>query len=465
MRRPCVVLLSVLFLASPLPAQDSAAPPRKPSSEEKEQALAILAEARGVLFPLRHRPESIVLLGRIAPLLASAGDSAGARDLVAALPSNQRLAVELEIVGAELRSGETSAALELAAGLPDENGKAAALLEVVQAQAAAKDFSAALRSATLIPPARVESVEALVAVAKEETQAGKSGEAAQLLERARAATDTLATPSQGEMNCGLSVLAEIASAQQELGESAEALKTLRLASERLSEADQNCRYGAISHLEDDRQRPEALQKETVQLLGQLVPDAQDKEEEDQGDLDGPPAESLKIPSEPGSEAEPSTLSPEEARHALDGLRSVKPLPTRALAAIGTSQMLVSKGKLGEAEEALHVGLEAADTVQDDNLRGALFAARAQVRTSAKDWDGARRALEEIPDETQRTSALENVAFSATQSGQAERALSWAKDEASPLSEARVLVSIVEALLHQPHPDTQSDGSYVRLRSM
>jgi hypothetical protein len=47
----------------------------------------------------------------------------------------------------------------------------------------------------------------------------------------------------------------------------------------------------------------------------------------------------------------------------------------------------------------------------------------------------------------------DIAFSAAEEGRAQLALSWATAEVSPLSEARVLVSIAEALLHQPQQQT------------
>jgi len=145
-----------------------------------------------------------------------------------------------------------------------------------------------------------------------------------------------------------------------------------------------------------------------------------------------------------------TLTREQARAAIDSLRSVKPLYQRAQAAMGTSQLMVANGKTGEAEEAIHIGLEVADTVQDENLRGMLLASKAHARAAAKDWEGARTAVEEITNGPQRTAALVDIAFCAADEGQAQLALSWATAEASPFSEASVLVSIAEALLHQPH---------------
>jgi hypothetical protein len=111
--------------------------------------------------------------------------------------------------------------------------------------------------------------------------------------------------------------------------------------------------------------------------------------------------------------------------------------------------MLAKGKTGEAEEAIHIGLEVADTVQDENLRGMLLASRAHARAAAKDWEGARAAVEEIANAPQRTAALVDIAFCAAEEGHAQLALSWATAEASPLSEASVLVSVAKALLHQP----------------
>jgi len=111
--------------------------------------------------------------------------------------------------------------------------------------------------------------------------------------------------------------------------------------------------------------------------------------------------------------------------------------------------MLAAGKPGEAEEAIYIGLEVADAVQDDSLRGMLLASKAHARVVAKDWEGARATVEEIPNGPQRTTALVDIAFSAAEDGHAQLALSWATAEPSPLSEASVLVSIAEALLHQP----------------
>jgi hypothetical protein len=144
-----------------------------------------------------------------------------------------------------------------------------------------------------------------------------------------------------------------------------------------------------------------------------------------------------------------TLTREQARAALDSLRTVKPLYQRAQAAMGTSQLMVAHGKIGEAEEAIHIGLDVADTVQDENLRGMLLASKAHTRAAAKDWEGARAAVEEIVNASQRTAALVDIAFCAAEEGYAQLAISWATAETSPLSEASILVSVAEALLHQP----------------
>ena len=117
--------------------------------------------------------------------------------------------------------------------------------------------------------------------------------------------------------------------------------------------------------------------------------------------------------------------------------------------MGTTQLMLASGKTGEAEEAIHIGMEVADTVQDENLRGMLLASKAHTRAAAKDWEGARASVEEISNAQQRTAALVDIAFCAVEEGHAQLALSWATAEVSPVSEARVLVSIAEALLHQP----------------
>lgn len=464
MCRPCVFLLSLLVVTMNVSAQDTAPPPRASSPKEKAQALAALAEARGALFPLRRTGEARQLFARIAPLLAAAGDTPGAQDILTLLPASQRDAIQPEIVAAQLRSGELAAALETASAISTEIPQAAALLLVVQAQAKSGDFGGAMRTAALIGAGRVESVQALVEVAKEQKQAGKHGEATQLLRRAAAAAASLTNSNDGAQECGLSLLAQIANAQESMGESTEAVKTLRLAEGRVPEADPGCRFGTTRNLQDeDAGRPEALRNEIAAFRERLVPSGEASGNEEQIEEDSSSEEvavadsifgATLVRSQQVAQNQKQTLTREEARAALDSLRSVKPLYQRAQAALGTSQLMSAAGKTGEAEEAIHIGLEVADTVQDENLRGTLLASKAHARAAAKDWEGARAAVEEIADASQRTAALVDIAFSAAEDGHAPLALSWATAEASPLSEASVLVSIAEALLHQLHQPQQ-----------
>jgi hypothetical protein len=458
-RRPRVVLFSLLVATMNVSAQDSAPPSRSPSPREKAQALAVLTEARGAVFPVRRKDEARQLLARIAPLLAVAGDTAGAQEVLRLLPANDRDEIQPEIVAVQLRSGELAAALETATAISTDNAQAAALLLIVKAQAKSEDLDGAMRTAALIAAERVESVQAVVEVAKEQKHAGKRGQATQLLRRAAAAAASLINSNQGGPECGLSVLAQIANEQESMGESTEAVQTLRLAEGRVPEADPGCRFGTTLYLQnEDEGRPEALQNEFAEFRERLVPSAglarnEEQNEEDSSSAEGSAADSMSetpsIQLRQLAQNQQPTLTREQARAALDSLRRVKPLYQRARAAIGTSQLMLAKGKTGEAEEAIHIGLEVADTVQDENLRGMLLASRAHARAAAKDWEGARAAVEEIANAPQRTAALVDIAFCAAEEGHAQLALSWATAEASPLSEASVLVSVAKALLHQP----------------
>jgi hypothetical protein len=458
-RRPRVVLVSLLVATMNVSGQDSVPPPRSSSPKEKTQALAALTEARGALYPLRRRDEARQLLARIAPLLAVAGDTAGAQDVLTLLPANERDTIQPEIVAAQLRSGELAAALQTAAAISTDNAQAAALLLIVQAQAKSEDLDGAMRTAALIAAGRVESVQALVEVAKKHTHAGKRGEATQLLRRAAAAAASLINSNEGEPECALSVLAQIANEQESMGESTEAVKTLRLAEGHVAEADPSCRFGTTRYLQDeDKGRPEALQNEIAEFRERLAPSTrlagnEEQNEEDSSSAEGSAADSMSenpsVQLQQFARNQQPTLTREQARAALDSLRRVKPLYQRAQAAMGASQLMLANGKTGEAEEAIHIGLEVADTVQDENLRGMLMASRAHARAAAKDWEGARTAVEEIANGPQRTAALVDIAFCAADEGQAQLALSWATAEASPFSEASVLMSIAEALLHQP----------------
>jgi hypothetical protein len=465
-RGPRLLLVCLFVAAANLFAQDPGSAPASPSPKEKTQALAALTEARGVLFPLGRKGEARQLLARIAPLLAVAGDIAGAREVLALLPANERDAIQTQIVATQLRTGDLAAALATATAIPTDGPKAAALLLIVQAQASSKDFDGATRTAALIPAGQIETVQALVEVAKEQEHAGKHSEATQLLRRASAAAVSLTSSNDGSSPCGLTVLAQIANEQQRIGESAESVKTLRLAEGRLPEVDLNCRYGTARYLQTEGAEPAtAAPSEIAEFRERLIPSDEVDGNEEQIEEESSNAEEGAVDSTSESpltqlpqfqqvpDDQQTTLTRERARAALDSLRGIKPLYLRAQTAMGTSQMMLANGKTREAEEAIHIGLEAADTVQDESLRGRLLASKAHARAVAKDWEGARATVEGIVIASQRTAALADIAFCAAKEGQAQVALSWATAEASPFSEASVLVSIAEALLHQPQLQT------------
>lgn len=475
------LLVFCLLGAGNLHAQDTAAAPKEPSTQEKAQALTALTEARNAIFPSRRGDEARQLFARIATLLAVAGDTAGAQEALALLPANAKDAVRQQIVTAQLHNGDVSAALESATAIPAENAKAAALLEVVQFQAKSQDFDNALRTAALIPAEHIESVQALIDLAAEQKAAKNDGEAAQLLRRAATAAASVTNSNAEEGECGLSLLAQVAKAQDRLGESAEAKKTLQFAQSRAPEADVGCQAAATRSLQNDAEnKPAGLQSEMDQFRDSLDPSAasdavaSDPDEEqtaedatgDAAATTGSSSAAVQVAArglafqtfmstsgavqmlQPAADQRPS-LTREQAQSELDSLRTVKPLYQRARVAMSTSQLLQGNGKTDAAEEAIRIGLEAADTIQDETLRGTLLSSQAHNRAAAKNWEGARAAVGEITDDSQRTTALVDIAFSAADNGHAQLALSWAAAEPSPLSEAQVLVSVAEALLHQP----------------
>src|SRR5690242_2601364 len=100
MCRSRAVLVCLLVVTMNVSGQDSAPSPKAPSAKEKERALAALTEARSALFPLRRRSEARQLFARIAPLLAVAGDTPGAQELLNLLPASEREAIQPMLVGA-----------------------------------------------------------------------------------------------------------------------------------------------------------------------------------------------------------------------------------------------------------------------------------------------------------------------------------------------------------------------------
>lgn len=474
----CLLVFCLLGVGN-VYAQDTAAAPKQPSSQEKAQALTALTEARNAIFPLRRRDDARQLFARVATLLAVAGDTGGAQDVLALLPANAKDTVQQAIVAAQLRNGNVSAALEAATNITEESTKAAALLQVVQSQGKSKDFDGALRTVALIPPGQVESVQALIEVGEEQKAAKNNAEAAQLLRRAAGAAASVANSTSDDSECGLSLLAQVAKAQDSLGEPAEAKQTLQFAQGRVAEADAGCKAAATRSLQDDAEnKPTALQGEMDQFRQTLDPSgasetvaAESGEEQTEEDSTGDQTVTTSSSSpavqvstrelafqtyisgavqtfQPATAQRPS-LTQEQAQSELDSLRAIRPLYQRARMAMSTSQMLQVSGKSEAADEAIRIGLAAADTMQDETARGMLLSSQARNRAAAENWQGARAIVEEITDDSQRTTALVDIAFTTAKNGQAQLALSWAAAEPSPMSEAKVLVAVAEALLNQP----------------
>jgi hypothetical protein len=181
-----------------------------------------------------------------------------------------------------------------------------------------------MQTAGLIAAGRVESAQAFVEVAKEQNHAGKHGDATQLLRRAAATAATLMDSNEGAPECGSSVLAQIANEQESMGESTEAVRTLRLAAGRVPEADPGCRFGTTRY----------LQNEIAEFREKLVPSTwlvanDEQNEEDSSSAEGIEADSkLQTPPiqrQQLAQNQQPTLTREQARAAIDSLRSVKPL--------------------------------------------------------------------------------------------------------------------------------------------
>jgi hypothetical protein len=83
-----------------------------------------------------------------------------------------------------------------------------------------------------------------------------------------------------------------------MGESTEAVQTLRLAEGRVPEADPGCRFGTTLYLQnEDEGRPEALQNEFAEFRERLVPSAglarnEEQNEEDSSSAEGSAADSM-----------------------------------------------------------------------------------------------------------------------------------------------------------------------------
>jgi len=74
----------------------------------------------------------------------------------------------------------------------------------------------------------------------------------------------------------------------------------------------------------------------------------------------------------------------DAKSALDTLRTLKPVSQRAQFAGSVAEGLAQKGKFAEADEALKIGMAAAETEENDSEVEELLAAAVQVHAEAGD---------------------------------------------------------------------------------
>lgn len=144
----------------------------------------------------------------------------------------------------------------------------------------------------------------------------------------------------------------------------------------------------------------------------------------------------------------------DAKSALEILRNMKPLSRRAQFAGSVAQGLAQKGKVTEAEEALKIGMTAAETEENDGAVENLLATTVQIHAEAGEADIARAKAALIKNRENRARAVRAAAQTLATKKKEQEVLKWAAAEESPLVKANLLLGAGEGIAAQ-EPDSSN----------
>jgi hypothetical protein len=138
----------------------------------------------------------------------------------------------------------------------------------------------------------------------------------------------------------------------------------------------------------------------------------------------------------------------DARSALDTLRALKPVSRRAQFAGSVAQALAQKGKFAESEEALQIGMAAAETEENDYAVEELLVAAVQVHAEAGDVDVTQTKAALIKNRERRAGAVRGAAQMLALKKKEQEVLKWSAAEESELVKANLLLGVAEGIAAQ-----------------
>jgi hypothetical protein len=144
----------------------------------------------------------------------------------------------------------------------------------------------------------------------------------------------------------------------------------------------------------------------------------------------------------------------DAKSALDSLRTMKPLSRRAEFAGSIAEGLAQKGKFAEADEALKIGMVAAETEENDSAVEQLLASAVQVHAEAGDADVVRAKAGLIKNREVRARTVRGAAQTLASKKKEEAVLKWSAAEESTLVKANLLLGAAEGIAAQ---DTETES--------
>ncbi len=435
------------------------------TQKQKERIHSIAQELRGIVAGLASEEQKNQLSGELAALFAESGDMEAAREIAGSIKSEAaRTEALASIAHAQGSNQDFAGALETAASIGAESRRAAVMLDVISEQAGAKDFTGALQNAGKLTGEPAAHTSALVKIAEARTKANQKTEALGLLAKAlESSSGVTSCDYEGIQGCRLLLLGQIATAQFHAGDAAAAQKTLELAEEGLAQSPQEERFASVAELASAEQalghpeRAKELLSNMPGMAGQFgeVMSAiqQVSQAAEKGDL-----ASVRTAVETISDPEQRSLgelimaeayaSTGDAKSALDTLRTLKPVSRRAQFAGGVAQGLARNGKFAEADEALKIGMAAAETEENDSEVEELLAAAVQVHAEAGDADLTRSKAALIKNREKRAQAVRGAAQTLASKKKEQEVLKWSAGEESALVKANLLLGAAAGVAAQ-----------------
>ena len=142
----------------------------------------------------------------------------------------------------------------------------------------------------------------------------------------------------------------------------------------------------------------------------------------------------------------------DGKSALDTLRTLKPVSQRAQFAGQIAQGLAQAGKFTEADEALKIGMAAAETEENDAQLEELLTAEVQVHAEAGDVEATRAKAALMKNRERRAEAVREAARTLASKKKAQEVLKWSAGEESGFIRANLLLGAAEGIAAQDGTD-------------